>query len=206
MGQLCASGGKVAQTRPPVKDFRAKHGDQGGASDEVARASCLRVNVGVPPRDPCRLDGETPPTLAGETPALRRRHCSLSRGQRSAGREFPECRCSRFEPLSRRRRTSNIQHPTSNTQWLPFAQSLIIGRWMLDQHEAVYEAIPAERSGGVFQGPGGAPAPGADAGGASKGAGADPSGTRAPRGGPGTGAQSRHVTQSYQGPSDRRAH
>src|ERR1035437_6837266 len=31
-----------------------------------------------------------------------------------------------------RRRTSNLQHPTSNTQCLPFVQSMNVGRWMLD--------------------------------------------------------------------------
>ena len=52
--------------------------------------------------------------------------------KRDTGREFPECRRWRFEPLSRRRGTSNMPHPTSNTQWQPFAQSMNVGSSMLD--------------------------------------------------------------------------
>ena len=48
-----------------------------------------------------------------------------------SGREFPKSEASRVEPLNRRK-TSNIQHPTSNTQRLPFGQRLDVGRWMLD--------------------------------------------------------------------------
>src|ERR1035437_1523263 len=38
----------------------------------------------------------------------------------------------RIEPLSRRGKTSNNQHPTSNTQCLSLAQSMDVGRWMLE--------------------------------------------------------------------------
>src|ERR1017187_7116992 len=41
------------------------------ASDKVARASRLRVSEDVPPRNPCRLGGGTPPKHAGGTPTLR---------------------------------------------------------------------------------------------------------------------------------------
>jgi multidrug efflux system outer membrane protein len=37
-----------------------------------------------------------------------------------------------FEPLSRRGGTSNNQQPTSNTQWLPPAPAMDVGRWVLD--------------------------------------------------------------------------
>ena len=47
-------------------------------------------------------------------------------------REIPESRGPRVEPLNQRRGTANSQQPTSNTQCLPFAQSMNVWRWMLD--------------------------------------------------------------------------
>jgi hypothetical protein len=49
-----------------------------------------------------------------------------------SGREFPKRNFSRFEPVNRERRTSNIQHPTSNIQGSASVQSLDVGRSMLD--------------------------------------------------------------------------
>jgi len=45
--------------------------------------------------------------------------------------EFPETACSHIDPLDRRERTPNIQHPTSNIQGPPVGQSLDVGRSML---------------------------------------------------------------------------
>ena len=51
---------------------------------------------------------------------------------RQSGRELPGRRCPRFEPISGRGKTSNIQHPASNIHWPRLAESLDVGRWMLD--------------------------------------------------------------------------
>jgi hypothetical protein len=47
------------------------------------------------------------------------------------GGESPERDFSRTDPLNRRGRTSNNQHPTSNIQWLPVVASMDVGCWML---------------------------------------------------------------------------
>ena len=49
-----------------------------------------------------------------------------------SGREFPEKIVSRFQPLNRRGKTSNIQHPTSNTQWRQLVPALDVGRSVLE--------------------------------------------------------------------------
>ena len=59
---------------------------------------------------------------------------------------------------------------------------------------------------GFFKARAGRPAPGADAGDAAKGGGANAAGARAQCGGPGTGDQIRHAGQSHQGGSTGRAH
>ena len=94
-----------------------------GSADE--RLPCIRSLVLAPPSAvKRRFDDSVPGDAHG--PRVQRPTSPLPR---EAGREHSD-HLTRFVPLNRRGKTSNIQHPTSNTQWA--RRWAVIGCWAFD--------------------------------------------------------------------------